>query len=61
MENDKQGLLVPFEIIIIGFAAHLTSGNDVSTIKDEALYDLHTALELEIEKRGECRKKIKRD
>lgn len=52
MEDDKQGLLVPFEIIIIGFAAHFTSGNDVSTIEDEALYDLHTALELEIDKRG---------
>ena len=52
MENDQQGFLVPLEIIILGFAAHFTSGNDVNTVEDEALYDLHAALELEIERRG---------
>jgi len=52
MEDDQQGFLVPLEIIILGFAAHFTSGNDVNTVEDEALYDLHAALELEIERRG---------
>jgi hypothetical protein len=52
MENDQQGFLVPLEIIILGFAAHFTSGNDVNTVEDEALYDLQAALELEIERRG---------
>lgn len=52
MENDQQGVLVPLEIIIFGFAAHFTNGNDINTIEDEALYDLQAALELELEKRG---------
>lgn len=52
MENDQQGVLVPFEIIILGFAAHFTNGNDINTVEDQALYDLQVALELELEKRG---------
>lgn len=52
MENDQQGVLIPLEIIILGFAAHFTSGNDVNTVEDEALYNLQAALELEIERRG---------
>ena len=52
MENDQQGLLIPLEVIILGFAAHFTSGNDVNSVEDEALFDLQTALELEIERRG---------
>lgn len=52
MENDKQELLVPLEVIILGFAAHFTNGNDVNSVEDEALFDLQAALELEIERRG---------
>jgi hypothetical protein len=52
MEDDQQGFLIPLEIIILGFAAHFTSGNDVNTVEDQALYDLQAALELELEKRG---------
>ena len=52
MEDDQQGVLIPLEIIILGFAAHFTSGNDVNTVEDQALYDLQAALELELEKRG---------
>lgn len=52
MEDDQQGVLVPLEIIILGFAAHFTSGNDINTVENEALYDLQAALELEIERRG---------
>ena len=52
MEDDQQGFLIPIEIIIIGFAAHLTGGSDIDTIEDEALYNLRAALELEIERRG---------
>jgi hypothetical protein len=52
MEDDQQGFLIPLEIIILGFAAHFTSGNDVKTVEDQALYDLQAALELELEKRG---------
>jgi hypothetical protein len=52
MENDQQGVLIPFEIIILGFAAHFTSGNDINTVEDQALYDLQAALQLELEKRG---------
>lgn len=52
MEDDQQGLLIPIEIIIISFAAHLTSGNDIDSLEDEALYNLQAALELEIQRRG---------
>ena len=52
MEDDQQGFLVPLEVILIGFAAHLTSGHSVETIEDEALFNLQAALELELEKRG---------
>ena len=52
MEDDQQGILIPFEILILGFAAHFTIGNDIETVDDESLYNLHAALELEIEKRG---------
>ena len=53
MEDDQQGILIPFEILILGFAAHFTSGNDIETVDDESLYNLHAALELEIEKKEE--------
>lgn len=52
MEDDQQGVLIPFEIIILGFASHFTKGNDISSVEDEALFDLQAALELEIERRG---------
>jgi hypothetical protein len=52
MEDDQQGLLIPLEIIILGFAAHFTSGNNVESVEDEALFDLQSALELEISRRG---------
>jgi len=52
MEDDQQGLLIPIEVILLGFAAHLTSGNSIETIEDEALYNLQAALQIEIEKRG---------
>tara|TARA_Y100000385_G_C13051262_1_gene619873 strand:+ start:1396 stop:1566 length:171 start_codon:yes stop_codon:yes gene_type:complete len=52
MEDDQQGLLIPLEIIILGFASHLSNGYSFESIEDEAIYNLHTALELEMEKRG---------
>jgi len=52
MEDDQQGILIPIEVLIIGFAAHITSGNDIESIEDEALYNLQAALDLEIQKRG---------
>lgn len=52
MENDQQGFLVPLEVLLISFAAHITNGNAVETIEDEALYNLQAALDLEIQKRG---------
>jgi len=52
MEDDQQGLLVPLEILILGFAAHFTSGYSLESVEDSAIYDLQEALEMEVEKRG---------
>ena len=46
MEDEDFGDLVPLEAIIMGFAIHISSGNEI-----EALYNLHEAVCLEIEKR----------
>ena len=51
MEDEDFGDLVPLEAIIMGFAIHISSGNEIDTVHDEALYNLHEAVCLEIEKR----------
>ena len=51
MEDEDFGDLVPLEAIIMGFAIHISSCNEIDTVDDEALFNLHEAVCLEIEKR----------
>lgn len=51
MEDEDFGDLVPLEAIIMGFALHLSGGNSIDSVDDNALYNLNEAVCFELEKR----------